>query len=260
MGERRPRPADGGGWVAARQLRALAADFRTGWRALPAGAARRWLATLLAGYAAVFLLTLALVVGVARLERSGALAWETPYLRAFEARVPLSYSHAIWVQTIGTDLTLLIIVFFFAALLVRAARPLEALSLSLSLLVMDVTTRLGWALSGRARPTVIMGGISAPDFASFPSGHTAKCLAIYGLLALFWARHSPSRAERALAATLPLALTLLVAAGRVRMGVHWPSDVVGGAVIGGAWLAVTALALERGVGAKEKPGVERTPG
>lgn len=259
MGER-ARPADEGGWVAARELRALAADFRAGWRALPAGAGRRWLTTLLAGYAAVLPLTLALVAGVERLVHSGALAWETPFLRAFEARVPLSYSHAIWVQTMGTDLTLFVVVLFGSVLLIRAARPLEMLSLALTFLMMDLTTRLGWALSERARPTVIMGGISAPDFASFPSGHTAKSLAVYGLLALLWAQRSQNRAERALAATLPLALTLAVAAGRVRMGVHWPTDVVGGAVIGGAWLAVTALALERGAEAKEKPGAERAPG
>jgi len=72
---------------------------------------------------------------------------------------------------------------------------------------------------------------------SFPSGHAANSMMTFLALALIAV---PAR-FRAIAVTAAVLLSLLIGATRPYLGVHWPSDVVGGWAFGIAW--VTALSL-----------------
>jgi undecaprenyl-diphosphatase len=66
---------------------------------------------------------------------------------------------------------------------------------------------------------------------SFPSGHTLNSTATYGLVALFAWRSSLAPSLRRVAVGVLVAIPLLVGLSRIALGVHYPSDVVGG------WLA-----------------------
>lgn len=233
------------GWVAARVAGDLVTRFREGAATIPGRAWREWAATLAVGCAGVLVFVVGLVHGGRRLARGGAFAWEADFLRALEASFPLSFSSAVWVQSLGTDITLAIVVAFAAGIAAMDRRPLHALSIVIAFVGLDLIVRFAWVLWDRPRPDLILGGLAAPGFASFPSGHTAKSAAVYGMLAFLWARSSSSASERATAALLALAATFLVLLGRLRMGVHWPSDILAGALIGLAWLTTLATALSR---------------
>jgi undecaprenyl-diphosphatase len=88
----------------------------------------------------------------------------------------------------------------------------------------------------RERPYINHGGIlcgAAPlDRYSFPSGHTLHAVSFTIMISAF--------APALLVVAIPFAL--LVAASRVILGLHYPSDVIVGAVIG-AVLATSSLAL-----------------
>jgi len=77
-------------------------------------------------------------------------------------------------------------------------------------------------LVDRPRPAVPAAGVRRPGSPSFPSSHTAVGVAFTTAVA----RRSP----RLAAVLAPLAGTL--AYGRVRLRVHWPTDVLAGAVVG----------------------------
>lgn len=69
---------------------------------------------------------------------------------------------------------------------------------------------------------------------SFPSGHAGNSMITFGAIALF---ALPGRwRTRGLVAAIILAV--LVGATRPMIGVHWPTDVIGGWVVGGGWLAL----------------------
>lgn len=89
---------------------------------------------------------------------------------------------------------------------------------------------------GRPRPCHLHPGldtlVSPLDRWSFPSGHTMHAVC-FTVLAAAW--------EPGLGFVL-IPLTLLVMASRVVLGLHWPSDVLAGA-IGGASTASVALML-----------------
>lgn len=72
---------------------------------------------------------------------------------------------------------------------------------------------------------------------SFPSGHAFFAVVVLGFLAYLAATHVRRRGLGTLAVCGLLALVLLVGASRVYLGVHWPSDVLGGYLAGGTFLA-----------------------
>ncbi|HEY8151914.1 MAG TPA: phosphatase PAP2 family protein [Vicinamibacteria bacterium] len=65
---------------------------------------------------------------------------------------------------------------------------------------------------------------------SFPSGHAVAAAAFYPLLAWVLTRNRPRLLPAAL--FLAAALVFLVSAGRLYLGLHWPTDVLGGWAIG----------------------------
>jgi membrane-associated phospholipid phosphatase len=92
----------------------------------------------------------------------------------------------------------------------------------------------------RPRPTIDAHAVSVFS-QSFPSGHAGNSMITYGAAALF-ALPERWRAPGLAAAAL---LSLLVGATRPILGVHWPSDVVGGWCFGALWLVVCWWLWER---------------
>ncbi|GAA1985770.1 phosphatase PAP2 family protein [Kitasatospora viridis] len=101
---------------------------------------------------------------------------------------------------------------------------------------------LAKALVDRPRPSWPDPVASAPG-AAFPSGH-AMAAAITGatLVALVWPR--VDRPARIACSAVAVAASLLVGFTRIALGVHWPSDVLGGWILAAAVLGGTTVAAE----------------
>ncbi|HMQ51866.1 MAG TPA: phosphatase PAP2 family protein [Anaerolineae bacterium] len=115
--------------------------------------------------------------------------------------------------------------------------PLLGLMLSLSAkqrrLGLSILLGLGLAflavftfqfLALRPRPEAVRAVIATPGFPSFPSGHAAAAFSVAMVVALWFQRWTWSGGAL-LGATL-------IAVSRLYLGVHYPSDVLGGALLG----------------------------
>ena len=67
---------------------------------------------------------------------------------------------------------------------------------------------------------------------SFPSAHAANSMIVFPALVLFFVPPG----KRAVPMIIAISFSLIVGASRPLLGVHWPSDVVAGWAVGGAWL------------------------
>jgi len=77
---------------------------------------------------------------------------------------------------------------------------------------------------------------------SFPSGHATSSMIFYLTLAV--ALTAGMRWHR-FAVAGAILLSLLIGTSRVMLGVHWPSDVVGGWAFGMLWVLLTLRPAER---------------
>lgn len=103
-----------------------------------------------------------------------------------------------------------------------------------------------WGLKlwiGRPRPDLYpaLAGFVGPDW-SFPSGHTTHAAAFaLGLWA--WARGTQPTWRRGLAGVLVI-WVCLVAASRLYLQVHWPSDVLAGLLVALAWAGLAGARVK----------------
>ena len=81
---------------------------------------------------------------------------------------------------------------------------------------------------------------------SFPSGHSAMAAAVFLTLATVVASVEPRRRTKALIYALAVGLVVAVGVSRVYLGVHWPTDVLGGWALGTGWALVGWLVLSLG--------------
>ncbi len=102
-------------------------------------------------------------------------------------------------------------------------------------------------LVGRPRPSPELVEVAMQiSTGSFPSGHVVNLTAIFGfLIYLTLLLGTDARVRWGLSALLALPI-LTIGFARVEDGAHWPSDVLGGYMLGWLWLALTIYAYGRG--------------
>jgi undecaprenyl-diphosphatase len=100
------------------------------------------------------------------------------------------------------------------------------------------------ALVGRPRPTIVPH-LTEAGGASFPSGHSFNSAVVFLAIALAFAAMSPRLAVRLTIVTSAVVISVLVAASRVWLGVHFPSDVTAGWLGGAGWALLAAALLDR---------------
>lgn len=85
----------------------------------------------------------------------------------------------------------------------------------------------------------------APPTSSYPSGHTAAAVALYGCLAVLVIWIFGRRPAARVAAAVLVLIPFFVAFSRLYRGMHYPSDVIAGALLGGLWLLLVITTLLR---------------
>ena len=147
--------------------------------------------------------------------------------------------HTAWLDPVVSfytklgDAGLLWIAFSLAMLFHKSTRRAGALALCAMILGLLATNLTIKPLVERPRPWLvwpIAPLVAEDDPNSFPSGHTCAAFAA----AMAWVRTLPRRGERIFVAALAVGMGL----SRLYVGVHYPSDVLAGAVIGSlcAWV------------------------
>ena len=155
-----------------------------------------------------------------------------------------------FISRLGSTATLVAMVAVFGLLLGRMGRKEQAQWLvagfAATVLLVEM---LKWTLA-RGRPPV--EHLTAASGASFPSGHAAESLFVYFYLWMVLQDAASLRRRGAVGIAVGevCSIALAVAAGlvgfsRVYLGVHWPSDVLGGWAVGSFVLGIAFLSGEQ---------------
>lgn len=122
-------------------------------------------------------------------------------------------------------------------------------------------TKLGWlavsaVIAGSVATSLLKHGYNRPRpgifehgswvyNASFPSGHSMMSAVVYLTLGILVARIQRRASVRWFILSVSATLTFLVGLSRIYLGVHWPTDVAGGWMLGGAWAILFWLVAMR---------------
>lgn len=196
---------------------------------------------ILAGYAFAFLTGMAFARWLTSYgDWHDGLAWERRLIRAAHVPLPGWLDAALVVMPwLGTNLTLLPISLAVVLWLVFRKRQYhEAVYLAVVQLGSNSLNPALKFLLERSRPDIIPRR-GWYDWAAYPSGHAIASVAMMVTLAIVLHRVKGWTWPAWVIA--PLLLISLYS--RVYLGVHWPTDVIGGVLIGLVWFAFTYFAF-----------------
>ena len=159
----------------------------------------------------------------------------------------------IWSRDIMRDVTalggypalLLVTIGTFIALF-QSGRRREACLLALAALGNQASIEIVKSLVNRTRPEYgLEMALSLPR--GFPSGHTAETTAIFGTIAVLVAAPGTSYELRVLSFGAAILVSFGLGISRLYLNVHWPSDILAGWLLGGAWVAFAWMLLQTSV-------------
>jgi len=164
------------------------------------------------------------------------------YLRTLSYRhsSPPLTSFMLVVTRLGSAYWLIPAVLVLLAVFVIRNWQREAWLLGITMvgaLILDVVLKLSYH---RPRPTPFFG-ISVPQTYAFPSGHALASLCFYGVLAGILALHGKTKWLRWGIWAGSALLIALIGWSRIYLGVHYPSDVIGGYVAAVVWMSGVRL-------------------
>jgi len=112
-----------------------------------------------------------------------------------------------------------------------------------STLLGTIASQVLKAVIDRGRPEIVPQLV--PEVSgSFPSGHAMMSAIVYLTLGTMLARLEKDRLARRFVIGTAIALTITVGFSRVYLGVHWPSDVMGGWTLGALWVVAVSRFLD----------------
>lgn len=138
---------------------------------------------------------------------------------------------AIWLDRLGSAGGRAMIALAIGMSLASSGRPDLMIRLFVAAMGTSVVNSLIKLAFDAPRPGMIQSVVETTG-TSFPSGHSAGAMALFGALALM------TRSRILILACV--AMILGTGMSRVWLGVHWPSDVFGGWAVGLMWLAILA--------------------
>lgn len=210
----------------------------------PANPVRVFLVTILAGYAALVGLTVSagLFLTTVLVPVQGFEKWDNDVNRWLAERRTPALTDLSWLgSTFAGGLVIPVVVGVLVVVFLLERKWLLA---AFTLFVIGVESgsyRATTLVVERDRPPVHrLEGLDPT--ASFPSGHIAATVALYGGLLLLLASFLRNRRFSTLAGTLALGLVLFVAWARMYRGMHHVTDIGAGVVMGLLALGVTVLA------------------
>jgi undecaprenyl-diphosphatase len=179
-------------------------------------------------------------------------AFDTKILRAL--RDPADPSRPIgpgWIEGPLLDLTAMggptvlgFVVLAVAGFLVLQTRYRTALVVAITAAggeVLDTTMKY---MFNRPRPTIVPH-LRVVYSTSFPSGHAMESAIVYLTLGAILMRVAESRLTKIYILSVAVMLTALVGVSRVYLGVHYPTDVIGGWIVGFMWASICWLVAQR---------------
>jgi undecaprenyl-diphosphatase len=155
------------------------------------------------------------------------------------------------VTALGSPVVLGLVVLIIIGYLLLEARYLTAVIVLVTSISGELLNEALKLLVERPRPSIVPH-LRTVVTLSFPSGHAMQSALIYLTLGALLMRVVEGRLTKIYCMAVAIFLTFIVGVSRVFLGVHYPTDVLGGWMLGFLWAAVTFLVTRRFEGAVER--------
>jgi undecaprenyl-diphosphatase len=212
---------------------------------------RHELTWLFVGLGACVLL-FAFVALAGEVTEGDTLAFDTRILQALrDPADPSKPRGPAWVENALLDLTalggstlLVLVVGAVVGFMLLQTRYRSALVVAVTAVSGEVLNYVLKDAFHRPRPSIVPH-LRAAFSTSFPSGHAMESAIVYLTLGAILMRTADSRVTKLYILGVATLLTALVGISRVYLGVHYPTDVIGGWIIGFMWASICWLAAQR---------------